>query len=156
VRTGSELRAALGLVAVAPSERPSGPSNWALFAAAAAVAIALLGGWQLAQRSTRPAVEPTFRGAGAENWAIRAERLPHAQIKLDWDAIAGARTYRVEIVGSDGAPLVRHETDHPSITVDAVEIDPRTPDISFAIRIQAIDPIGQIVAQSGLTPLRLP
>ena len=152
VRTMSELRSALGRPTVVLPRREPSHSTWSLLAAAAVLAFAAVGLWQLAHK---PAAEqvPVLRGSTIDALVLRAGLLANDRIELSWSSHEEAQTYRVQVLRSDGVPVWIRNTSRTSIQLDP----PLTANPSgsrLSATVEAIDAMGQVVAKSS--PVSLP
>jgi len=156
VKTLSELRAALGRPAVVPIEsRPAGVPTLRLLAAAAVVAIAALGVWQLTHRSRNLERNPVLRGSATEALPLRMERLPEGRLTLTWETHPEAKEYSVEFLRSDGVSVWKQKLSETSVTLEGAKLSP-PPGVSLLARVDALNTTGQVVATSGLRPLPPP
>ena len=155
VRIASELRASLGRPAVVPLELRSSWSIWSLVAAAAVVAIAAFGTWQLARSNSLSPPEPVLRGSTVDTLTVTTARLSSGQIRISWTPHEEAQTYRVELLRSDGVPVWKRETRETSLTFDVATLPTVSAGVSFVARIEAVDPMGQTVATRETRPLPL-
>jgi anti-sigma factor RsiW len=159
VRQAGEVRAALGLPVLAmPSSerRASGRDAWTLLAAAAAVAIMVLGLRQLAQRPEAASPEPVWRGGSEAPLPLQVSIDPKGRISLEWPAQEAAQVYVAQIFTSDGVSVWKRETTETTVSLDVGDLPPNRPGISFLGKIEALDTMGQAVARSELKPLSRP
>ena len=160
VQRAAEIRTAFGKPALVPFPEPGRqgraalPSarRWRWLAAAAALALATLGIWQLAHRGAPPA-EPVLRGEAAASLPLQIEVGPGRRITVGWPAHPDAQIYVVQIFGSDGVSVWKRETRETRVSLEARELPPSRPGISFLAKIEALDTMRQVVAKSDLKPL---
>lgn len=154
VQRGSELRAAFGKPAVAPAARATRSAwDWRPLAAAAVIAFVGLGVWQLTRRTAEEPTRPVLRGVNAEGLALKVETGPQGGIELTWPAHPDAATYAVEVLASDGVSVWKREIEEPRLNIGPAILPAPRAGISFLIKVEALDPMRQVVATSELTPL---
>ena len=156
VRQAGEVRAALGLPVLAmppPDRRAGGRDAWTLLAAAAAIAIMVLGVRQLAQRPEAASPEPVWRGASEASLPVRVSTEPTGRISLEWPTQEAAQVYVVQIFTSDGVSAWKRETTETTVSLDVGDLPPNRPGISFLAKVEALDTVRQVVAESELKPL---
>ena len=159
VRGTAEIRAAHGLpVLAAPSEarRDRERDIWTLLAAAAAVAVMVLGLRQLAERTEVSQPGSVFRSSREEPLSLTVRPSAPGQFVLQWNARPEAQVYVVQIFGPDGATVWERETSETSVTLEAGALPPIKPGISFVGTVEALDMTRQSVARSQRTRLPPP
>ncbi len=158
VQRGRELRAALGKPEVAPPTRATRSArDWRPLAAAAVIALVGLGVWQLTRRTAeQPTPRPVLRGVNSEGLMLKVEKGPEGGISLSWPAHSDAATYEIEVLASDGVSVWKTEAREPRLSIDPTVLPAPGKGISFLIKVEALDPMGQVVAKSELKPLPLP
>ena len=157
VRGAAEIRAAHGLpVLAAPSQvkRDKGRDVWTLLAAAAAVALMVVGLRQLVQRSEVSPQEAVWRGSSAGDLPVEITQGAPRQVVLRWQPHPEAQVYVVEIFAPDGASVWRRETAETTVSLDGEALTPRSTGISFLATVEALDTMRRVVAKSE--PKRLP
>ena len=150
-RCSNEVR--LGLEIKAASSRSgglAGPTSrgalWRPLAVAAALAVVLLGAWQL-QRSKGPAVDGVTRGGDARALAVQA-RSGADGVEVSWTPVPRADVYRVEVSSREGALLLKREVPGTSLSM-------RRDDLAAAaggalyVRVTALDSLRQEIAASS-------
>lgn len=158
VQTAAKLRAAFGHPAIVrrsagASRRVASGEAVALLAAAAAVAMVALGMRQLA-RPPVPASESTvFRGESVDTIDLSVTPGSGSRVILQWSPDSDARSYRVEVLRTDGVPVLKSETRDNRIELDLSSLPARPPGVSFLVRIDVLGPLGAVVARSEATPL---
>jgi Putative zinc-finger len=158
VHQGGEIRFALGEPALVPAAGRSPAHRFAardvgpLLAAAAAVAMVALGIRDVARRP-EPAPELVYRGTAFEALRIRASH-ERGGMRLSWTPFEDARSYVLEVIASDGSPVLKREIEEPTVFLEERAIPPH-PGVSFLVRVTALDPMHQVVATGVLTPLRV-
>jgi hypothetical protein len=163
VRRAGEIRAALGKPVLVPLPeprrhgrerlRPTGGLRW--LAAAAALALATLGIWQVTRRGAPPA-EPILRGGMVGSLPLQIEAGPGRRITLGWPSHPDAQVYVVQVFTSDGVSAWRRETQETRVSLEASELPPPRPGISFLASVEALDATRQVVAKSELKRLPRP
>ena len=157
VQRGRELRAALGKPEVEPAARVTRSArDWRPLAAAAVIAFVGLGVWQLTRRTAGEPTRPVLRGVNSEGLALKVETEPKGGINLSWPAHPDAATYEIEVLASDGVSVWRTEVKEPRLSIGPAVLPAPGKGISFLIKVEALDPMGQVVAKSELKPLPLP
>ena len=153
-----EIRAALGqpvLVPAAPTPAPpiSTRDVWTLLAAAAAVAVFFYGMGHIARRPEVVTDGAAYRSANAD--AIPLTIMPGAGggVILEWPPHLDARSYRIEIVRSDGLPVLESETADHRVALAVGDLPPRPAGVSLLAKIEALDGMRQVVAASGRVAL---
>jgi hypothetical protein len=111
-----ELRAAMP-AALATSWR------WQRTAALAASLIIVAGvsTWVATPRR-REGDGTVMRGAGSATVTLRAERVRSDTIALRWHAVAGARTYTVELLDETGSAVASHTTSDTLVIIGGSEL----------------------------------
>lgn len=150
-RCSNEVR--LGLEIKAASSRSGGQAGptsrgalWRPLAVAAALAVVLLGAWQL-QRSKGPAVDGVTRGEGARALAVQAR--PGADgIEVSWTPVPRADVYRVEISSGEGALLLKREVPDSSLRVRRDDLGAAAGGALY-VRVTALDGLRQEIASSS-------
>lgn len=158
VRRAGRIRAAMGKPVVETAGAPITPSQrgaeaLSLLAAAAAVMVVMLGIRQLAGRTEVTPSEPVYRDSATAVISVDSARAPNGGVRISWAPIDEAQTYVVRVIASDGTPVLKREVGETSLTLDAALFPPPRPGISFLVRVEAIDPLGRLVARSELTAL---
>ncbi|MEA2725244.1 MAG: hypothetical protein QOH59_3015 [Gemmatimonadales bacterium] len=154
VQRGLEVRAALDPDAGVSRLRrgASGPRGtrrgWWGLAAAAAVAVVMLGTWWTGQRSALGPPEDVLRG-GEVPFLVRSSGT-EAALKADWPRQVNADLYRVRLYAADGTLAVQRELGDTSIVLqrDSIPLPRQAP--AFW-EVQALDHLRQPVARSDLT-----
>jgi len=145
VGKGSEFRAYFGKPAIVPVGRPPRSRRpWLRLAAAAAIALVAAGVWHW----TRSATEMQSVSRGAEARIDRIAITPRADGGFDvsWPARLAAAAYAVEVFGPDGRRFWKTETREPHVRIEASVLPPQPTGRIFEVRVEAIDPAGQVTA----------
>jgi len=159
VEQAGELRLAFGRPLVAPPESAAGRVRrdyWTPLAAAAVVAVLAVGLGRLAERAEVPQGSPVFRGSGTDVLALVVKPGPTGQVVLEWPPHPNAESYRIEVLRSDGVPVLRSETSDVTVVLDAGALPLLPPGVSLLARVEAMDAMGQIIASSVLKTLPAP
>ena len=164
VQRAAEIRTAFGKPVLVPLPKPGRqdraalPSarRWRWLAAAAALALATLGVWQLTRRAAPPAPEPVLRGETAGSLPLQIETGPGQQITFRWPAHPDAQVYVVQVFRSDGVSVWRRETPQTTLFLDPATLPARRRGISLLAKVEALDTMRQVVAKSELKPLPRP
>lgn len=128
-----------------------------LLAAAAAVAMIGLGLRQMVNMPPpEPAASPVLRGESADSLDLRITPGSYGEVVLEWPPHPEAQTYRVDVLRTDGVRVLRSETPDNRVELNAGALPPAAPGVSFLVRIEALNPLGQVVARSKLAPLSPP
>lgn len=154
VQQGLEVRAALDPEVGVSRRRPgaSGPSGtrrgWWGLAAAAAVAVVMLGTWWTGQRSGLGPAEDVLRG-GEVPFLVTSSGT-EAALHAAWPRQANADLYRVRLYAADGTLAAQRELVDTSIVLprDSIPLPREAP--AFW-EVQALDHLRQPVARSDLT-----
>ena len=158
LREGGEIRAALGrpvLVANAPTAgRPAaGRDVWTLLAAAAAVAALFYGVRQLTERQEMVRDSVVLRSETSESLRLNVGAGPNGQVVLEWASHPDADRYRIEIVRSDGLPVLETETTDRNVLLAIADLPPRPAGVSLLAKVEALNALRQVVAKSEREPL---
>jgi hypothetical protein len=160
LREAGEIRAALGrpVLATAAVASHSG-SGWrdlgTFLAAAATVAAFFFGMRQIAERE--PAVQDeVLRSASADAVDLSVTSGRDGTVVLAWPAHPRAHAYRIEIVRSDGIPVLKSETEDRRVVLAVDDLPPRPVGVTLLARVEALDALGQVVAASEPRPLPAP
>ena len=158
LREGGEVRAALGqpVLVTAPSaaSRPAGGRDvWTLLAAAAAVAMLFYGVRQLTARQEMIRDTGVLRSEAADSLRLSVGAAADGQVVLEWPSHPEADRYRIEIVRSDGLPVLESETADRRILVAIADLPPRPDGVSLLARVEALDAMKQVVAKSEREPI---
>jgi hypothetical protein len=162
LQRAAEIRAGFGKPALVHFPRPGHarralPSarRWRWLAAAAALALATLGVWQLAHRGAPPA-EPVLRSGTTGSLPLQIEAGPGPQIELRWPSHADAQIYVAEVFTSDGVSVWKRETSETRVSLDQGTLPARRPGVSLLAKVEALDAMRQVVAKSELKSLPRP
>jgi hypothetical protein len=158
LREGGEVRAALGkpvlVPAAIPAVRPApGRDLWTLLAAAAAVAMFFYGIRHLTERQEMVRDSDVFRSENADSVRLSVSPGPAGQVVLEWPSHPDAENYRIEIVRSDGLPVLRSETADRRILLAIGDLPPRPAGVGLLARVEALNALRQVVARSEREPL---
>jgi len=137
----------------APGRRPGG-DLWTPLAAAAVLAALAFGLGRFSRRADVSPSPQVLRDNGADTLNLTIRRTTPGLVSIDWPPNPGASRYRIEVLRSDGLPVQRKETSATSLTLDLTTLPHLPAGISFGVRIQALDAMESVVAESGLIPLR--
>lgn len=149
LKTLSELRAALGKPPVVPMESRSNPhTSWWPLAAAATVAIAALGVWQLTRRAGETQTAPVMRGQADDSLKLKVGTDSQGTITISWSRHPAAQRYVVQVLRSDGMPVLKSETRDTSVRLERSALLQPTAGNSFSVRVRALGPTGAAVAES--------
>jgi hypothetical protein len=160
LRAAGEIRAAMGkpVLARAPVVEAAGRSGggWreigTLLAAAATVAAFFFGMRQMAERE--PLVrDGVLRSARADAIHLSIAAETDGNVVLAWPANPRAHSYRIEILRSDGVPVLKSETEDRRVVVAAGDLPERPENVELLARVEALDALGQVVASSEPRPL---
>lgn len=139
-----ELRAAWSNEAAAGGARRWDLRHYSILAVAASACIVVLGLWQLRERQELQ--PPPLRSAIAHDIAASGH-LTAGTFTLSWSPVAGAHSYRVQILNSIGEPVTSTET---TATTFSVALPPVTRGESLYWKIQALDDDRVVIASSTL------
>jgi hypothetical protein len=158
LREAGEIRAALGkpvlVPAAAPAEAPSpGRDVWTLLAAAAAAAVFFYGMGHLARNQEMVTDPAALRSAGTDAVALTITAGTDGPVVLEWPAHPEAQSYRIEVLRSDGLPVLESETADRRVSLAVGDLPPRPEGVRLLARIEALDAMRQVVAKSGAEPL---
>lgn len=158
LREGGEVRAALGKPVLVPAALPAGrPAAvrdvWTLLAAAAAVAMFFYGIRHLTERQEMVSDSDVFRSESADTMRLNVSPGPAGQVVLEWPPHPDAATYRIEIVRSDGLPVLDSETAGRRILLAIGDLPPRPAGVGLLARVEALNALRQVVARSEREPL---
>ncbi len=154
VQQGLAIRSALGAEAASPqlpgvaSVPRRTPGRWWGLAAAAALAVVLVGMWWPGQRSGPAPSEDVLRG-GETPFPVVASGS-RATLQAAWPRLPNADLYRVRLYSADGTLVAQRELMDTSIELlrDSIPLPPQAP--AFW-EVQALDHLRQPVARSILT-----
>ena len=144
VQAGSAARAVLGVAfngAQRKAEAPRQPRWWMGLAAAAVVAVALVGVRDRAVRDRD--VSDVLRGDSGPAIAVVAERAA-AQLQIRWGGVARASRYEIAVRSAEGEVLQQKASTATTILLDGVS------DREVFIRVTAYDSQGEEIARSPL------
>ena len=148
----SEARLGLDIKAAAPPQAggSAGPASrrifWRPLAIAAALAVGLLGAWQL-QRPRGPVADGVTRGEAVRALAVTAR--PSADgVEVSWTAVPRADIYRVEISTGDGGLLLKRDVPETSVSVRKADLAVATGGALF-VHVTALDGVRQEIAASS-------
>jgi hypothetical protein len=164
VREAGEIRAAFGkpvlvaeparLAASSSGERRSGRQDvWTVLAAAAAVAAFFYGLGHLARRPEVVVDPAALRSANTDVLPLTITAGLDGQVVLEWPSHPEAQSYRIEIVRSDGLPVLESETPDRRVGVAIADLPPRPPGIRLLARVEAVDAMRRVVAKSAAEPV---
>lgn len=101
--------------------------------------------------TTRPGPGRVTRG-GQELFAARVVTRDGV-VAASWPAVEGARGYRGAVFTVEGTRLLEWETDMTEHELDLSALS-LPPDAELYLRVQAVDPLGQILDSTGLVAVR--
>ena len=158
LREGGEIRGALGKPVLVPAAHPvdrpaSGRDVWTLLAAAAAVAMFFYGIRHLTERQDLVQDSVVLRSESADSLRLNVSAGPSGQVVLEWPSHPDADSYRIEIVRSDGLPVLESETADRRILLAVGDLPPRPAGVSLLARVEAMNALRQVVAKSEREPL---
>ena len=157
VQQGLAVRSAFGAEAPAPElvSAQRVPKKvrglWWGLAAAASIAVAVVGIWRLGTPQPESA-EDVFRGK-ADSFTVAATANP-AGLGAAWKRQADADAYRIRLYRADGSLVLERETADTSISVPVDSIS-ATRGAQLYWQVQALDRLRSLVAASELTGTRL-
>ena len=132
--------------------RPHPRRRWWALAAAASIAVAVVGIWRLDDRGGQ-AAEDAYRGS-ADSFTVSAGAGP-AELRAAWTRHSGADIYRVRLYHADGTLVLQRETTDTSVTIPMDSVAARRGAQLFW-QVQALDRLRSPVAASELTATLLP
>lgn len=128
------------------------PSRWMALAAAATL---LIVGTLSTDAWRRPGMEPVaMRGATDSLNVVTSIR--GTSLVAAWKPASEASSYRARLYSADGKVLYQRETADTTVAVAAASLRHTTPGAMLYWEIQALNRTRQVVARSGLRPLRFP
>ena len=138
----------------APAEaRSPGHDVWTLLAAAATAAMFFYGMGHLARNQAMVTDPAALRSGGTDAVALTITAGADGQVVLEWPAHPEAQSYRIEILRSDGLPVLESETADRRVALAVGDLPPRPDGVRLLARIEALDAMRQVVAKSGAEPL---
>ncbi|MDQ6893902.1 MAG: hypothetical protein M3167_14615 [Acidobacteriota bacterium] len=147
VRRGMEVREVLsdrgGRLDAASSH-----STWWKPLVGVAAALVLAAGLWLASRPKTPEAS-AFRGSGSPAISLEVRRTASG-LTLRWPAQQDADAYRVELFAPDGVLLSHQESRDLQASIDGSSLPATWQKQDFFARVQALDRLRQIVADSKL------
>jgi hypothetical protein len=155
----AEFRQTLGRPLVEGSESVAGGATrdyWSPLAAAAVVAVLAVGLGHLAERPEISPDRPVFRAQSADALDLKLEPGPAGRTMLAWRPHPNAESYRIEVLRSDGIPVLRSETSDVRLSLDVGSLPPLPPGVKLLAGVEALDILGQVVASSGWKTLPAP
>jgi DNA-directed RNA polymerase specialized sigma24 family protein len=158
LREGGEVRAALGKPVLVPAAAAAGRAEpgrdiWTLLAAAATVAMFFYGIRHLTERQDLVQDAAVLRSESAETLRLSVSAGPDGQVVLEWPSHPEADRYRIEIVRSDGLPVLESETADRRILLAIGDLPPRPAGVTLLARVEALNALRQVVAKSERQPL---
>jgi hypothetical protein len=154
VRQTGELRSAFGKQFVVIAQPPRITRDfWAPLAAAAVVAVMAFGLIRLTERPNPSPDSRVFRSASANRLDLTVRLGSAGQVILEWSPHPDAGRYRVAVFRSDGLPVLKSETSDLRVSLDLGALPPPPAGIAFLGKVEALDTMGQVVAESDLTSL---
>ena len=158
LRQAGEIRAAMGrpVLVPAPGQAERSGGSWrevgTLLAAAATVAAFFFGMRQVAERE--PLVrDGVLRSASADAVELSITPETGGAVVLAWPAHPRAHSYRIEIVRSDGVPVLKSETEDRRVVLAVGDLPERPDNVPLLARVEALDALGQVIAASEPRPL---
>jgi len=148
--TAAQIRAVEGLdvfAAPGPAHR-SRRDFWTTLAAAAAVAVMILGLQHVARRPAPTESDTVWRGSKESGLALAVAREGSNAILLQWNAVPDAAVYDVEVFASNGESVWQRRTSENRARLDPTVLPWNRPGISFFVTVEAHDSMGQVVARS--------
>ena len=94
-----------------------------------------------------------LRSGGTDAVALTITAGADGQVVLEWPAHPEAQSYRIEILRSDGLPVLESETADRRVPLAVGDLPPRPDGVRLLARIEALDAMRQVVAKSGAEPL---
>src|SRR5206468_8932671 len=102
----------------------------------------------LAHRSEFVPQSQVFRGEKTDLLELSVRASSAGQVILEWPPDSNARTYRVKVLRSDGFPVLKSETSDTRIELNTGVLTPPPPGVSFLAKIEALDAMNGVVAES--------
>jgi hypothetical protein len=142
-----------------PRRAPVTSARLAIWAAAACAALAVgLSFWAVSDGRApglpeRP-LEDVVRG-GSIAWVTPVGTLPALPAELRWDSVAGAASYRVEILDVADRAVLETTTTAPGWTPAAADRARLETFVLYRVRVVAVDAAGGELAASEAAELRL-
>jgi hypothetical protein len=158
IQLAGEVRETLGQSFVQPASTRAAVADrkrdfWTPLAAAATVAVIILGWSHLASRTEPLPDSRVFRTSAVDSLDLTARVDRSRQVRLEWSSHPDARSYRIEILRSDGLSVWKRETPELSATVDTNSLPAQPTGVSLLARVEALDTMHQVLAASNLVPV---
>lgn len=151
--TDGGRRAAHGGARPAPG-RWRGRKGLLPLAAAAVVLVAAVGLWEALSDSGGADTTGVYR---APEGTVDVSAYTSGDLLVaTWGSVQEAERYRVRVFTADGAVLYNRTAVDTTVTVMPEELSPPPGDSRLYWRIDALDPLGRVVARSGLRPVAQP
>ena len=154
---GADLRRAFGerlFSAPEPAPVRIGRDLWTLAAAAAAVVVMAVGIVQVSGRP-EPATPEVLRGGTAGTFDFTVSAAGNGQVLVTWLRVPAASTYRIEIIRSDGEPVLTSETADDRVEINVGALPPRPSGSTLLAKVQGRNALGQVVAETPFKDLRV-
>jgi len=148
---GADLRRAFGArLFTQPEHVPArtGFDFWTLAAAAAAVAVMAVGIAQVSGRVGHAPQPEVVRGGVARAFDFTAAAAGNGEVVVTWRRVPGASTYRIEIIRSDGEPVLTSETTDDRVEINVGALPPRPSGASLLARVEGRNALGQVIAET--------
>ncbi|HTY40325.1 MAG TPA: zf-HC2 domain-containing protein [Thermoanaerobaculia bacterium] len=126
---------------------------WTLAAAAAAVAALAVGIASLSAEARRVSTPDAVRASAGSPFSFDARGLSGGEILVSWSRIDDAAIYRIEVIRSDGEPVLTSETTNTRVEIKAGALPPLPAGVSLLIRVRALNALGQSVAEPAFQRL---
>jgi hypothetical protein len=156
IEIGTKMRSAYGKAPVAPGVAASAATRlrWLPLAAAAAIAFAAIGVWQIARRPPDAAPTSVVRSGATTVLRVSIERSPAGDLSVSWTPISQASRYVVQVLTSDGRSLWTSESREPHRIVPAASLASANPGAALDVQVEALDAMERVIATSE--PLAVP
>jgi hypothetical protein len=154
VERGSELRSTLGKPPVVPrTNARSAVRAWLPLAAAAVLAFAGVGVWQMTRRSPEEADRRVMRSTATGVLDVGVVAGSSGAIELSWPPHPDAASYVVQVLAPDDAGVWKTRTSEPRLTIASGILPAPERARGLRVEVEAFDSMGQEVAKSELLPL---
>jgi hypothetical protein len=142
-----------------PRRAAGAPGRWTAWAAAAALALAVgLSFWAVRDGGGPGLPDRSYQDAlrgGSIAWTTPLGTLAAAPSEISWEPVAGAASYRVEILDVAGRPVLDATPGAPEWNLTAAERTRLETFVLYRVRVSALDASGRELAASELADLRL-
>lgn len=154
VERGSELRAVFGKAPIVATASPSRSArSWLPLAAAAAIAFAGIGVWQMTRRAAEDPGGSVMRSTLSEVLDVEVAAGPQGTTEVNWRRAPDAASYSVRVVASDDSEVWKGQTRELHLTIGSGALPVPDGGKALFIEVEAFDVMGISVAKSKLIPL---